>query len=129
MKKTLPTEELNKGYKDYYILLESSLLGQKFDIIKCVSTREGWTEIIRADGGSHHFAASINYGLEQKWFVAFSHVEYAKLHAQAALKAADEVAKDNIINYSDWERKPNIILSAYPFTEAVIMGTEYPPSF
>lgn len=84
MNKT-PAEELNESYKNYYILLESSLLGEKFDIIKCISTREGWTEIVRADGGGHWFAASIKYGLEQKWFVAFSHVEFAKLHTQAAL--------------------------------------------
>lgn len=71
-------EELKQNYKDYYILLETNLLGKRFDIIKCLSTRPLWTTIVKADGNQHSFAASIEYGLKEKWFVPFFHIEYAK---------------------------------------------------
>ena len=115
MENNIPTaEELKKGYKDYYILLSSSLLGDKFDIIKCVNTRESWTTIIKANGTEHSFAASIDWGLEQKWFIPFSHTAYTKLHVEAALEAATKVLDVNkdgdYLQYPTTER----ILNSYP---------------
>lgn len=83
----IPTaEELNRYYKNYYILLEDRLFGKKFDIIRCVSTRPSWTTIIKANGEKHSFAADIEWGLKEGWFVPFSHTVYAQLHVDAALK-------------------------------------------
>lgn len=77
--KKTPISELIEHFKSYYILLEHSMLGKKFDVIKCVSTRENRTDIIKADGNSHWFAADIAYAIEKNWFVPFSHTEYARL--------------------------------------------------
>lgn len=87
---------LNEHYKDYYILLETNLLGDKFDIIKCLSTRAGWTIIDKANGQQHAFAASIQYGLDNNWFIPFSHVNFTKLHVEAALKAAADSLVSNV---------------------------------
>jgi len=120
MEKTPTAEELANGYKDFYILLESSMLGEKFDIIKCISTREGHTTIRKANGNGHFFASSIKYGLDNKWFVEFSHTEYAKLYVTEALKEASEkaIAKENPDDYGTGEIwvDEKSILNAYPLT-------------
>lgn len=113
---TIPTAELNTSYKDFYILLRSSLLGEKFDIIKCLSTRTSWTTIIKANGQEHSFAASIEHGIKEKWFVPFSHVEFAKLHVQAQQEAILKKAKIKITGNA-WFQKSKIdkdsIINAY----------------
>lgn len=40
--------------------------------------------------------------------------EFAQLHVEAALKNADSLCKVNIIHWTDWEKKSDIILNAYP---------------
>jgi len=114
MKET-PTEELLEKYTNFYILLESSLLGEKFDIIKCICTKEGHTQIIKADGLQHFFASSITYGIENKWFVPFSHIEFAKLHGAAILEAAGDCAYEGCYDGGCQcsGRKQEIILNSY----------------
>lgn len=77
-KKITIEQELKELHKDYYILLDTSLLGNKGDIIRCVSTKTYSTQYIKADGTPDWFAASIEWGLQEKWFVPFSHKNFAK---------------------------------------------------
>jgi len=122
MEKIPTAEELAIGYKDFYILLESSMLGERFDIIKCLSTREGHTTIRKANGCEHFFASSMAYGLENKWFVPFSHTEYAKLYVTEALKQASTsksiVTKytEDGLDYQTHALNTNSVLNAYPLT-------------
>ena len=113
MKKIPTAEELKVNYKDYYILLTSNLLGEKFDIIRCVSTRVGHTQIIKADGSPHWFAASIQSCLDDGTLVQFSHQNYTKLHVEAALKAASESRAIELFNntWYSYSFEPSTILS------------------
>jgi len=90
---TTPKAELAKLHKDYYILLENSLLGKRFDIIRCVSTRQGSTFIIKENGEQHWFAASMEYGVKEKWFIPYSHTEFAKIAVKKALIKRDKKGK------------------------------------
>lgn len=90
--KTTPKAELAKFHKDYYILLQKSLLGKRFDVIRCVYTKQGSTSIIKANGDEHWFAASIEWGLKEKWFIPFSHTLFAKLCVKERLI---KIAKKN----------------------------------
>ena len=49
--------------------------------------------IIKANGDEHWFAASIEYGLKEKWFIPFSHTEFAKIAVKNALIKRAKKAK------------------------------------
>lgn len=103
-KNTPPAVELNDFYKGYYILLRDNLLGKTLDIIRVVSSRESRTEIVKADGSDHWFAANIEYLVDRGDAVPFSHFTFAKIHKEAALKAAYEHISANA----------ELVLGCYP---------------
>lgn len=122
-KNKIPSKELEEFYKDFYIVLQPNLIGNKFDIIKCVSTREGHTTIIKSNGDNHWFAASIKYALEKEWLIPFSHISYTKLHVQAALEeVCEKVDFDDhgtVNTERQWE--PNLVFNKRSILNAYLL--------
>ena len=119
MKHNKPSSELEESYKDYYILLESNLLGDRLDIIKCLNTREHHTNIVKANGDEWWFAGSIKYCIDNKQMIPFSHIEFAKLHCQEQINSiinnVEIDSRDEHMQYSPSVNEKSII-NAYPLS-------------
>lgn len=110
------SDSIGKAGDKLYLLIDS-LLGKAGDIITVLSTRNGHTDIIKANGDKHWFACSTEYQREWNWKKIIA-TNNPSIDIPKVVNEVKELALENFdLSLEDWVNGYNKSQETHPYNE------------